>query len=138
VLYSTWCFPASDIAFVLSAYRAFAQETYERTGYRCDLPVIGYRIARDPTALLSPSHEEPMIALQTASTQAAGWDDFIIDLADFAERSAGTPIYSQTRSLRADYADRAYGERLDQFRQIRRQLDPHDRLLTPFMAQFFR
>jgi len=31
-----------------------------------------------------------------------------------------------------------YADRLDVFRRIRRQLDPEDRLLTPFMAQYFQ
>ena len=79
-----------------------------------------------------------MIALQTASTQKKGWEDFVIDLADFAEHWAGTPIFSQTRSLRAEYAKQVYAARLDFFRKIRRQLDPEDRLLTPFMAQYFQ
>ena len=79
-----------------------------------------------------------MIALQIGSTQARGWDDFVIDLADFAEHWAGVPIYSQTRALRAEYAAQVYGERLETFRQFRRQLDSDDRLLSPFMAQYFR
>jgi hypothetical protein len=37
----------------------------------------------------------------------------------------------------ADYARQAYGARLDCFRKLRRQLDPEDRLMTPFMAQYF-
>ena len=79
-----------------------------------------------------------MIALQIASTQKHEWEDFVIDLADFAERWAGVPIFSQTRSLRADYAKQVYADRLNFFRKIRRQLDPEDRLLTPFMAQYFQ
>ena len=79
-----------------------------------------------------------MIALQAASTQTSGWEDFVIDLADFAEQWGGVPLFSQSRSLRADYARQAYGARLDFFRKIRRQLDPEDRLLTPFMAQYFQ
>ncbi len=135
--YSTWCFPASDFSLVLKAYREFCNDTYERSGYRCDVPVIGYRVSQDASAVLSPSFDEPMIALQTASTQLKGWDDFVIDLSDFAEHWAGTPIFSQSRAVRGDYAKQVYAERLEFFRRIRRQLDPEDRLLTPFMAQFF-
>ena len=80
--------------------------------------------------------DEPMIALQAASTQATGWENFVIDLADFAEQWGGVPLYSQSRSVRADYARQVYGARLDYFRNIRRQLDPEDRLMTPFMAAF--
>ena len=102
------------------------------------MPAVGYRICRDKSAVLSPSFDEPMIALLTASTQEKGWEDFAIDLADFAERWGGVPIFSQTQSLRADYAKQVYANRLNFFRRIRRQLDPEDRLLTPFMAQYFQ
>jgi len=138
VQYSTWYFPATDFSFVARTYQDFCHETFERSGYRCDLPAVGYRVCRDKSAVLSPSFDEPMIALQTASTQENGWDDFAIDLADFAERWAGVPIFSQTCSLRADYAKQVYANRLNFFRRIRRQLDPEDRLLTPFMAQYFQ
>ena len=87
--------------------------------------------------MLSPTFDEPMIALQTASTQANGWEDFVIDIADFAEQWGGVPVFSQSRSLRSDYARQIYAGRLALFRKIRRQLDPEDRLLTPFMAQYF-
>ncbi len=137
LLYSTWCFPASDFSLVLKAYRDFCRDSFEETGYRCDVPVIGYRISQDASAVLSPSFDEPMIALQTASTQTKGWDDFVIDLSDFAEHWAGMPIFSQSRAVRGDYAKQVYAGRLEFFRRIRRQLDPEDRLLTPFLAQYF-
>lgn len=138
VLYSTWCFPATDFSFVLRAYQDFCRESYRQSGYRCDLPAIGYRVARDQSSVLSPSFDEPMIALQTASTQPNGWEDFAIDLADFAEYWAGVPIFSQTRSVRAEYAAQVYAGRMAFFRRIRRQLDPEDRLLTPFLRQYFQ
>lgn len=138
LLYSTWCFPAADFSVVARAYRQFCRQSYEKSRYRCDMPAVGYYVYQDRSALLSPSFDEPMIALQTSSTQANGWEDFIIDLADFAEHWAGVPLFSQTRSLRADYARQVYGARLEFFRKIRRQLDPEDRFLTPFMAQYFQ
>ncbi|MDH4006310.1 MAG: hypothetical protein OEV32_15840, partial [Gammaproteobacteria bacterium] len=138
LLYTTWCFPAADFSVVARAYRQFCQQSYANSRYRCDMPAVGYYVHRDRSALLSPSFDEPMIALQTSSTQVNGWEDFVIDLADFAEHWAGVPLFSQTRSLRADYARQVYGTRLDFFRKIRRQLDPEDRLLTPFMAQYFQ
>ena len=138
VLYSSWCFPATDFSVVLPAYQAFCRDTYANMHYRCDLPAVGYRVCHDNSAVLSPSFEEPMIVLQTSSTVRTGWEDFAIDLADFAETWGGVPIINQTRSLRADYAKQVYAGRLDYFRNIRRQFDPEDRLLTPFMAQFFQ
>ncbi len=138
LLYTTWCFPATDFSVVARAYRQFCRQSYEKSRYRCDMPTVGYYIYQDQSALLSPSFDEPMIALQTSSTQTNGWEDFVIDLADFAEHWAGVPVFSQTRSLRADYARQIYGARLDFFRKVRRQLDPEDRFLTPFMAQYFQ
>ena len=138
LLYTTWCFPATDFSVVARAYRQFCRQSYEKSRYRCDMPAVGYYIYQDRSALLSPSFDEPMIALQTSSTQTNGWEDFVIDLADFAEHWAGVPVFSQTRSLRADYARQIYGARLDFFRKVRRQFDPEDRFLTPFMAQYFQ
>jgi FAD/FMN-containing dehydrogenase len=138
LLYTTWCFPAADFSVVARAYQHFCRQSYENSRYRCDMPAVGYYVYQDRSALLSPSFDEPMIALQTSSTQANGWEDFVIDLADFAEHWAGVPLFSQTRSLRPDYARQVYGARLDLFRKIRRKLDPEDRFLTPFMAQYFQ
>ena len=101
------------------------------------MPAAGYRLGRDTSAVLSPSFDEPMIALTTASTQARGWDDFVIDLAEFAEQWSGLPVISQSRSLRAEHVIQTYNQRLDFFRRLRRQVDPDNRLLSPFLAQFF-
>ncbi len=134
--YSTWCFPAADFSVVALAYREFCEATLANSQYRCDLPAVGYRLNRDATSALSPSFDESMIALTTASTQSKGWEDFVIDLAEFAEQWGGTPIISQSRALRAESVIQTYSNRLDFFRRTRRQLDPHDRLLSPFLAQF--
>ena len=134
--YSTWCFPATDFSLIVKAYRDFCEATLATTNYRCDLPAVGYRLCQDASSLLSPSFDEPMIALTTASTQLRGWDDFVIDLADFAEQWAGTPIFSRSRAARAEYARQTYTNRLDFFRRMRQQLDPENRLLSPFLAQY--
>jgi len=134
--YSTWCFPAANFSVIVKAYRHFCETMYASTQYRCDMPAVGFRLCRDSTALLSPSFDESMIAITTASTQAKGWDDFVIDLAEFAEKWGGTPLISQSRAVRAEHVIQTYAKRLDFFRRMRRQLDPEKRLLSPFLAQF--
>ncbi len=134
--YSSWCFPAANFSMVAIAYKEFCESVLQQSGYRCDLPAAGYRLNHDPSAPLSPSFDETMIVLTTASTQLSGWDDFVIDLADFAEKWGGTPLISQSRALRAENVIQAYTRRLDFFRQMRRRLDPDNRLLNPFLAQF--
>jgi FAD/FMN-containing dehydrogenase len=138
LLYSTWCFPASDFSVIVKAYARFCRETFARTGYRCDMPAVGYRVAQDNSALLSPSFDEPLIALQTISTQRRGWEDFVLDLSEFAENWAGTPTFSQTVSTRAAYVSQTYSGRMEFFRKIRRQLDPGGRFLNPYLARYFK
>ena len=134
--YSTWCFPATDFSIVVKAFQEFCDSIYATSGYRCDLPVIGHRLCRDSTSPLSPSFDEPMIAVTFATTQSRGWEDFVIDLAEFAEKWGGMPMISQSRALRAEHTIQSYTNRLDFFRRTRRQLDPQNRLLSPFLAQF--
>ena len=135
---STWCFPAADFSIVLRAYHEFCLRIFEQSGYRCDMPAVGYRIARDPAALLSPSFDEPVIALQSLSTQKQGWEDFVIDLAEFAEKWGGVPLFHDSRAMRAEHATQVYSDRLEFFRRLRRQMDPHNRLLSPLLAQCFK
>jgi FAD/FMN-containing dehydrogenase len=137
LLYSTWCFPASDFSVIIKAYVEFCERTLRKSGYRCDMPAVGFRVSKDSSALLSPSFDEAVFALQTTSTQQRGWDDFVIDLAQFAENWGGTPLFNQSRAFRAEHASQAYSSRLEFFRKIRRQLDPDNRLLNPFLAQSF-
>jgi len=137
LLYSTWCFPATDFSVVIKAYVEFCRQKLQNSGYRCDMPAVGFRVSKDPSALLSPSFDEPVFALQTTSTQQRGWDDFIIDLAQFAENWGATPLFNQSRAFRAEHALQAYSTRLEFFRKIRHQLDPDKRLLNPFLAQCF-
>ena len=138
LLYSTWCFPASDFSVVVKAYAKFCRETFARTAYRCDMPAVGYRVAQDNSALLSPSFDEPLIALQTISTQKRGWEDFILDLSEFAENWGGMPLFNQTPSTRDAYVSQTYSGRMEFFKKIRRQLDPDDRLLNPYLARHFK
>ena len=134
--YSTWCFPAANFSMVAIAYKEFCETLLKSSGYRCDLPAVGYRLAHDASAVLSPCFDETMIALTTASTQQRGWEDFVIDLAEFAEKWGGIPLLSQSRALRAEYVIQTYSRRLDYFRRLRREFDPDNRLLSPFLAQF--
>jgi len=135
--YSTWFFPAADFAIVVQAYRDFCLRMRDANGFRCDLPTVGFRIARDRSALLSPSFDEPMIALRAISTQARGWDDFAIDFADFSRHWGGSPLFNQTREVPPDYPGQVFGSRLDFFRKIRRHLDPENRMMNPFLSQYF-
>lgn len=135
--YSTWIFPAADFSIVVQAYRDFCLRVRKETGFRCDMPTMGFRLCRDQSALLSPSFDEPMFALRAVSTQVKGWEDFAIDLGEFAQHWGGMPFFNQTRGLEPGYAGEIFGSRLDFFRRIRRQIDPDNRMMNPFLLQYF-
>jgi len=135
--YSTWIFPAADFSIVVQAYRDFCLRVQKQSGFRCDMPTSGFRLCRDQSALLSPSFDEPMFALRTMSTQTRGWENFVIDLAEFAQHWGGLPFFNQTRSVAPEYAGDVFGSRLDFFRRIRRRIDPENRFMNPFLSQYF-
>ena len=135
--YSTWCFPATDFSVVAKAYENFCLDTYSETQFRCDMHTVGFLLARDRSALLSPTFDEPMFALRAVSTPCGGWEDFVIDFAEFAQHWGGSPFFNQTRSIEPDYARHAFGSRIDFFRKIRRQLDPANRMMNSFLSQYF-
>src|SRR5690606_16390646 len=80
--YSTWIFPAADFSIVVQAYQEFCARIKKETGFRCDMPTVGFRLCRDQSALLSPSFDEPMFVLRAVSTQTKGWEDFAIDFGE--------------------------------------------------------
>jgi FAD/FMN-containing dehydrogenase len=86
--------------------------------------------------MLSPSHDQPMFAFKLRSTNLDGWEDFLLDFADLAVRFGGTPLFNQTRGMSAHHAHEAYGERLQRFRRLRRELDPENRCLNQFFAEY--
>ena len=135
--YSTWVFPAADFSVVVQAYRDFCWRIRRATGFRCDMPTVGFRLCRDRSALLSPSFDEPMFALRAVSTQVKGWEDFVIDFAEFAQHWGGMPLFNQSRAVEPAYANEAFGSRVDFFRRMRRRIDPENRMMNPFLSQYF-
>lgn len=135
--YSTWLFPAADFSIVVQAYRDFCHRIHQQSGFRCDMPTTGFRLNRDRSALLSPAFDEPMIALRALSTQTVGWENFAIDYAEFAEHWGGLPLFNQSRGLIPEYARGIFASRLDFFRKMRRRLDPDNRMMNPFLSQYF-
>ncbi len=135
--YSTWLFPAADFSIVVQTYSEFCKRIQDECGFRCDMQTVGFRLPKDQSAVLSPSFDEPMFALRAVSTQTKGWEDFTIDFAEFAEHWGGYAFFNQTRSLTVGHAASAFGKRLACFRNIRRQLDPDDRMMNAFLSQYF-
>lgn len=134
--YTTWAFPAAEFASTALAYKLLCKEHYARTGFRCDMPTVSFRLNRDRSSLLSPSFDGPMFTLSPLSTQTDGWDDFVLDFADFAAQHNGVPFFNQTRNVTPDVVAQRYGTRMAFFDKVRRELDPGNRLLNTFFQSF--
>ncbi len=135
--YCTWAFPAAKFGGVASAYQKLCKRHYERSGFRCDMPAIGFRLNQDRSALLAPSFDGPMFTISALSTQpGSAWKDFLLELSYFAEKFEGVPFFNQTHGMTAELIAKRFGERLALFRKTRRELDPHDRMLNQFFAAY--
>jgi hypothetical protein len=131
----TWAFPAGLFGAALGAYRDFSRRHNDLTGYRCDLPSIGYRLTADRSALLSPSFVGPVFALNIRSTIVDGWEDFLLDFSRIASAFQGIPLFNLTRHFTAEQTATAYANQLRRFRDIRRRTDPKNRLLNQFFLE---
>ena len=94
-----------------------------------------WRVDLDQYALLSPSFDESMYALNLRTSDMNGWDDFLLEFFDLARHFEGVPVFNKTIGLDPGYATNVYGDRLKRFCDFRRRLDPEDRLLNQYFAE---
>ena len=132
--FSIWAFPEEHFPATLRNYYDFCRLHYEETGYRCDLLNVGYRVAEDRSLLFSYSWDGTMMTLDPVSTGQEGWDDFLKAYNAFCSDAGGVPLFNQTKHMTPQQAKRAFGDRLEQFEELRKRYDPADRLLN----QYFR
>jgi FAD/FMN-containing dehydrogenase len=133
--YCTWAFPVDAFPRVAASYKLFCKTHYARTGFRCDMPTLGYRMNQDRTALLSPSFDGAVITLSPLCTDARGLDEFMFEFAEFAMGAGGIPLFNQARNATPQCVADRFGKRLDLFQKVRQEFDPNDRLLNQFFAE---
>jgi hypothetical protein len=129
-----WAFPETDFPRLLGEYFAFSKSHYKQHRYRCNVVNGASRIHQDRGSLFSVSHGGPMFTLEPSSTGERGWDEFLMDFNDFAAKLGGTPTFNQTRALRPEHVNQAFGDRLKLFRALRHRADPLNRLRNSYFA----
>ena len=67
-IFSMWAFNERGFFDILEEYCDFCADYERRTGYRCDLPAVGYAIAKDRGSLLSYSWDFPTLCIDPTST----------------------------------------------------------------------
>ena len=116
----------------------FCEDHAARTGYRCDMPAVGYRMVADRNALLSFTHDAAAISIDPVSTGGPGWDEFLKAFNEFASARGGHPLLNQTKHLTPEHVGRAFGVRWAEFARARRVRDPQDRLLSGYFATLLK
>ncbi len=131
-IFSMWAFREMGFFDTLEEYCDFCIAYEAHTGYRCNMPSVGYAIVRDCEALLSYSWEGPTLSIDPASTGGPEWEEFLHAYNDFCSDRRGVPLFNQTPFLTREQVRRAFGTRLQQFATRRKEVDPKDRLLDSY------
>jgi hypothetical protein len=131
-IFNIWAFPEQSYMQSLRDYFAFCHDYYRRTGYRWDLPNVGYRIKEDQSSLFSYSFNGPVMTFDPVSTGNPGWEAFLVAYNEFCSQHGGAPLFNQTGRLTREQIERAFGERLKTFEGYRRRFDPGERLLNDY------
>jgi len=118
-LFSMWAFREGGFFDILEEYCNFCLAYEKATGYRCNLPSVGYSIARDVEALLSYSE----------------WEQFLHHYNEFCSARRGVPLLNQTPFLTREQVRKAFGVRIQQFAARRKAADPKDRMLDSYFRE---
>jgi FAD/FMN-containing dehydrogenase len=130
--FSIWAFPEEEYPRIVREYVDLVQDHYRKSGYRCNMINVAYRINRDTSSLFSYSSDGNVITLDPVSTGDPGWYGLLEAYNEFCSRNGGVPLFNQTWGIKPDQARRAFGEKLDRFEAFRKTYDPEDRLLNEY------
>ncbi len=135
-IFSMWAFNEQNFFDILEEYCDFCADHEKRTGYRCDLPGVGYAISQDQESALSYSWDYPTLCIDPASTGGEDWERFLKAYNEFCCDRGGLPLFNQTPFLTPAEATKAFGRRLADFAAARRKIDSEDRLLDSDFREF--
>jgi hypothetical protein len=135
--FSLWAFPEHIFPQMVGDYFDFCVNYYQKNGYRSNMLNVGYRINQDDSSLFSYCWDGIAMTVDPVGTGDPGWQEFLQAYNVFCSERGGRPLFNQTRWLTPDQARKAFGDKLDQFNDIRHKYDPGDRLLNEYFAGFF-
>lgn len=135
--FSIWGFPREQYPQTIRDYFQFCKDYARVNGYRCDLLNVGYHIAQDRQSLFSYTRRGPALTLDPVSTGGRGWQGFITAYNEFCIQHDGRPLFNQTPGITPLQAKAAFGPEIERFQEIRRRLDPDDRLYNEYFRNLF-
>ncbi|XP_065193360.1 uncharacterized protein LOC135824552 [Sycon ciliatum] len=136
--FSIFSFPVAGFSQVLRDYFAFLQTYHKRTGWRCSLVNVGYRLFEDNKSFLSYSAGSECMTLDPVSSGGDdNWYPFLKDYNQFCLDNGGKPLMNQTPCLTPEITRSCFGPQLDHFDIRRRQMDPDGRFLNGYFRRLF-
>ncbi len=136
-IFSMWAFNQQNYFEILKLYFDFCEDYRQKTGYRTDIPHVGYRITQDNSSLLSYSPDSMTMSIDPASTGGKDWQKFLHAYNEFCSNEGGYPLFNQTPFLTPEQARKAFGARLDELEAYQKKWDPDERLLDSQFRAFF-
>lgn len=135
--FTFWAFPSGQWLKTLREYLAFAEEHFQRTGFRCNMPLGSYHIRKDQKSLLSYTYDGEVFSIDPihAPTDQQAWSNFLREFNEFAYQRNGIPLLNQSPFVERKHCEKAYGDRWQQFSDWVREQDPDGRMLNPFFAE---
>jgi FAD/FMN-containing dehydrogenase len=130
--FSLFAFAEDEFPSAVTDFFKFCNDYYAQKGYRSDLLYVGYRIAQDQKAFLSYSYDGTIMTIDPVSTANPGWFEYLDAYNQFCSDRNGRPLLNQTPGLTPAILQKAYGDKLKQFSDVRKQYDPNDRMLNDY------
>jgi hypothetical protein len=134
--FTFWAFPRGKWLDTMRAYLDFADQHFESTGFRCNMPLGGYHIRQDPNSILSYTYDEEVFSIDPihAVTDAAAWATFLEAFNDFAAQRGGKPLLNQSPFVQRAHVEAAYGQRWLDLVKWLRTMDPGQRMVNQYFA----
>jgi hypothetical protein len=135
--FTFWAFPRSQWLQTLREYLDFADQHFDKTGFRCNMPLGSYFIRKDSHSILSYSHDGDIFSIDPihAPTDLPAWQNFLREFNDFAYRRKGIPLFNQSPFVEREHAEAAYGPRWGEFSRWVAAQDPTGRMRNPFFEE---
>jgi FAD/FMN-containing dehydrogenase len=137
--FSFWAFPRSEWVSNLKSYLEFADQHYEKHGFRCNIPLGSYFIRKDMHSLLSYTYDGDIISIDpihaAGERDKAGWERFLREFNAWAHSRGGIPLLNQSPYVEKAHVVAAYGDRWKKLSDWIRTVDPGGRMVNPFFKE---
>jgi len=137
--FTFWAFPRADFVRNLKDYVKWADSYYERTGFRCNMPLGSYFIRKDRSSLLSYTWDGDIISLDPihapSEREPDAWPTFLEAFNEWAHERGGLPLLNQSPFVTRKHVVDAYGDRWRKLGEWLATIDPERRMVNEFFAE---